>query len=423
MGMQSISYQVKKNMKLMYPALYLTGTICFSFDAVSATAKAESNPIYSSDFTQKPADAFELASNGWLRIRLHAENSLRLPNTENKMRSIFLIPQSVDFTPYQALLDSYKIIHDSADDWNRKVYPEIIKHAHAIRNYAGMRILYSKPITQSLSQFLNSNSNSDRQKAIAFLSSLKQLTKINIDEAYQSVEHLNQFYVTINEQIENLNLLEDTYMQHTENDQQELVAHLIESRELLEELCADYHQHVIDSATRVQYKKVPLLGFIPFPSALMQASDEAEQSPQSQNPEQLSQSERAKQLKQHIKELQQNINNTANEIKYKKNIAISYKNTLLSLLKVSKHIEEALNKFELIHTDWQGLLADLDNSITLLQNSQNNTQLKRHYEQFKLEQTSQMWGKTKIKASQFTKNALLNNNSSFIAGSSSNRPN
>ena len=391
-----ISNLLEKKIKVSFLGCCVATVLCSSFYAYAtkSVVTVDGNTEVSNIIVNDTKDEFVLNSASWLSIKLYAENSLELPITENLMRHSFALPKKENFTQFQDLLETYKDIHETADHWNRTVYPEIISHAHDLKNYASLRDKFLDPITKSLATFFQTQSESDRKNALAYITLLKKYTENSRDKSGESLQHLTDFNADITQQIAQLQLLDEKYSELSLLGTEQLEKDLVRFHKTINQLHDQYHHNVVVAATTPTYAWIPVYGWISAPIVAGVYGSKAVK------------------VKAHIEELEKDIESTNVEIKYKKKVVVSYKNAHLSLTKVSKDTSIAKSKIEALNTAWMSLHADLEHAVELLNNASGENGIKHaeagiaaHLTQFQFEQVRGTWRTISSKAEKFAKYA------------------
>lgn len=105
-------------------------------------------------FMDLGSDKSVLSQEEWYHIQTYVEGGLRLPISEQAMKTIFRIPDdSNSFSFNQAfdgLLKGFNNIHSDADFWNRFFYPNVVQLAIDLANYSEIHRAYMKPIFDGL---------------------------------------------------------------------------------------------------------------------------------------------------------------------------------------------------------------------------------------------------------------------------------
>ena len=75
-------------------------------------------------FIDLDTDNFILKQQEWYQIQAYVEGALALPVTEASMKSTLSIPNDIPFSNFQALVEQYSNIHDTAFYWKKRPLPE-----------------------------------------------------------------------------------------------------------------------------------------------------------------------------------------------------------------------------------------------------------------------------------------------------------
>ena len=216
------------------------------------------------------------------------------------MINAFAIPDNVPFTTFQALLDEYKKVYNTADNWNRVLYPDIVNLALQLSNYADTHAVFFAPLLTALNDMSAANSAGDsvmtethRQTAISLLNVLKSFAASRQADADQAEQDLIDFAADLSAQSGQLDTLRGTHAEYLMDDGSELKVRIAEIQTRIEQLNREYDKYVTIAATTVTYAWVPVYGILAAVPVAGIYGDKAERARKERN-----------QLKEDIKALQ-----------------------------------------------------------------------------------------------------------------------
>ena len=116
---------------------FIRSTFAFSLLSVSILSQVQAATTIESvhfdtvtgvngQFMDLDSDEFLLQQQEWYTIQAYVEEALRLPITQLSMVNAFGIPANVSFNTFQPLLNEYRSIHTTANNWNTNIYPSVV---------------------------------------------------------------------------------------------------------------------------------------------------------------------------------------------------------------------------------------------------------------------------------------------------------
>ncbi len=354
-------------------------------------------------FIDVDSGEFLLHKEEWFTIQAYVQEALRLPITETSMISAFAIPEDVKFDTFQALLDEYKNVFATADNWNRDIYPNIVNLALELANYGDTKIAFFEPLLETLNNMSDADDDGDevaaekyRQTAISLLNILKRYADKRYESAIQAEENLMNFSADLSIREGQLSTLYDTYDEYLRDDGSELKIRIAEIERRIAELNAEYDKYVTIACTSVTYAWIPYYGILAAVPVAGIYGDKAEKVRIERN-----------QLKDDVAELQK-------ELTYREKIYISYQQAYTGIVNIQNKLDAAIPHVNKLKGHWQSINTDFDTVLDLIGAAAGPDGLENAIAlvasitaQTSLAQIQTNWQKISAKARAFAQNAYV----------------
>ncbi|EAP95215.1 alpha-xenorhabdolysin family binary toxin subunit A [Vibrio splendidus] len=316
-------------------------------------------------FIDLDTDNFILKQQEWYQIQAYVEGALALPVTEASMKSTLSIPNDIPFSNFQALVEQYSNIHDTAFYWKKDLYPSIVGLSLSLANYAQIKDYMLTPLSDALNEMLAKAFSPlpedieaverNRKMAIAYLKSLQNFSMKYQQEVSDVGGNLLEFSATLDTQKLQLDVLEGTHNGYLSDDGSALQQRVNDINARITQLNKDYTQYVTVASTAVTYAWFPLVA-----GPIMGVyGDKAEKARKLRN-----------ELQNEVKELQE-------QLTYTQKIYNSYHRSSESIEIISQQIENAIPHINKLKLNWQKMNADFTSLLVALEQAQDNADIMR----------------------------------------------
>ncbi|MEZ9338353.1 alpha-xenorhabdolysin family binary toxin subunit A [Vibrio splendidus] len=367
--------KITKTLVLSSISIGLLSSFAFTSQAASVQinqASAEQNiPQITYDtiigengvFIDLETDNFILKQQEWYQIQAYVEGALALPVTEASMKSTLSIPNDIPFSNFQALVEQYSSIHDTAFYWKKDLYPSIVDLSLSLANYAQIKDYMLNPLSDALNEMLAKafsplpedieTVERNRQMAIAYLKSLQSFSMKYQQEVSDVGGNLLEFSATLDTQKLQLDVLEGTHNGYLSDDGSALQQRVNDINARITQLNKDYTHYVTVASTAVTYAWFPLVA-----GPIMGVyGDKAEKARKLRN-----------ELQNEVKELQE-------QLTYTQKIYNSYHRSSESIDVISQQIENAIPHINKLKLNWQKMNADFTSLLVALEQAQDNADI------------------------------------------------
>ncbi|MDP2499939.1 hypothetical protein BCT47_10420 [Vibrio splendidus] len=316
-------------------------------------------------FIDLDTDNFILKQQEWYQIQAYVEGALALPVTEASMKSTLSIPNDIPFSNFQALVEQYSNIHDTAFYWKKDLYPSIVGLSLSLANYAQIKDYMLTPLSDALNEMLAKAFSPlpedieaverNRKMAIAYLKSLQNFSMKYQQEVSDVGGNLLEFSATLETQKLQLDVLEGTHNGYLSDDGSALQQRVNDINARITQLNKDYTHYVTVASTAVTYAWFPLVA-----GPIMGVyGDKAEKARKLRN-----------ELQNEVKELQE-------QLTYTQKIYNSYHRSSESIEIISQQIENAIPHINKLKLNWQKMNADFTSLLVALEQAQDNADIMR----------------------------------------------
>ncbi|MEZ8137702.1 alpha-xenorhabdolysin family binary toxin subunit A [Vibrio splendidus] len=316
-------------------------------------------------FIDLDTDNFILKQQEWYQIQAYVEGALALPVTEASMKSTLSIPNDIPFSNFQALVEQYSNIHDTAFYWKKDLYPSIVGLSLSLANYAQIKDYMLTPLSDALNEMLAKAFSPlpedieaverNRKMAIAYLKSLQNFSMKYQQEVSDVGGNLLGFSATLDTQKLQLDVLEGTHNGYLSDDGSALQQRVNDINARITQLNKDYTHYVTVASTAVTYAWFPLVA-----GPIMGVyGDKAEKARKLRN-----------ELQNEVKELQE-------QLTYTQKIYNSYHRSSESIEIISQQIENAIPHINKLKLNWQKMNADFTSLLVALEQAQDNADIMR----------------------------------------------
>lgn len=316
-------------------------------------------------FIDLDTDNFILKQQEWYQIQAYVEGALALPVTEASMKSTLSIPNDIPFSNFQALVEQYSNIHDTAFYWKKDLYPSIVGLSLSLANYAQIKDYMLTPLSDALNEMLAKAFSPlpedieaverNRKMAIAYLKSLQNFSMKYQQEVSDVGGNLLEFSATLDTQKLQLDVLEGTHNGYLSDDGSALQQRVNDINTRITQLNKDYTHYVTVASTAVTYAWFPLVA-----GPIMGVyGDKAEKARKLRN-----------ELQNEVKELQE-------QLTYTQKIYNSYHRSSESIEMISQQIENAIPHINKLKLNWQKMNADFTSLLVALEQAQDNADIMR----------------------------------------------
>ncbi|RLQ20045.1 alpha-xenorhabdolysin family binary toxin subunit A [Vibrio sp. SBT000027] len=316
-------------------------------------------------FIDLDTDNFILKQQEWYQIQAYVEGALALPVTEASMKSTLSIPNDIPFSNFQALVEQYSNIHDTAFYWKKDLYPSIVDLSLSLANYAQIKDYMLTPLSDALNEMLAKAFSPlpedieaverNRKMAIAYLKSLQNFSMKYQQEVSDVGGNLLEFSATLDTQKLQLDVLEGTHNGYLSDDGSALQQRVNDINARITQLNKDYTHYVTVASTAVTYAWFPLVA-----GPIMGVyGDKAEKARKLRN-----------ELQNEVKELQE-------QLTYTQKIYNSYHRSSESIEIISQQIENAIPHINKLKLNWQKMNADFTSLLVALEQAQDNADIMR----------------------------------------------
>ncbi|WP_210456929.1 alpha-xenorhabdolysin family binary toxin subunit A [Vibrio crassostreae] len=314
-------------------------------------------------FIDLDTDNFILKQQEWYQIQAYVEGALALPVTEASMKSTLSIPNDIPFSNFEALVQQYSSIHDTAFYWKKELYPSIVDLSLSLANYVQIKDFMLNPLSDALNEMLAKAFSPlpedieaverNRKVAIAYLKSLQSFSMRYQQEVSEAGGNLLEFSATLDTQKLQLDVLEGTHNSYLSDDGSALQQRVNDINARITQLNKDYTHYVTVASTAVTYAWFPLVA-----GPIMGVyGDKAEKARKLRN-----------ELQNEVKELQE-------QLTYTQKIYNSYHRSSESIDMISQQIENAIPHINKLKLNWQKMNADFTSLLVALEQAQNNTDI------------------------------------------------
>ncbi|TKE99390.1 hypothetical protein FCV44_05555 [Vibrio kanaloae] len=314
-------------------------------------------------FIDLETDNFILKQQEWYQIQAYVEGALALPVTEASMKSTLSIPNDIPFSNFQALVQQYSSIHDTAFYWKKDLYPSIVDLSLSLANYVQIKDYMLNPLSDALNKMLAKAFSPlpedieaverNRKVAIAYLKSLQSFSMRYQQEVSDVGGNLLEFSATLDTQKLQLDVLENTHNGYLSDDGSALQQRVNDINARITQLNKDYTHYVTVASTAVTYAWFPLVA-----GPIMGVyGDKAEKARKLRN-----------ELQSEVKELQE-------QLTYTQKIYNSYHRSSESIDMISQQIESAIPHINKLKLNWQKMNADFTSLLVALEQAQNNADI------------------------------------------------
>ncbi|MFA0000822.1 hypothetical protein BCT35_20985 [Vibrio lentus] len=314
-------------------------------------------------FIDLDTDNFILKQQEWYQIQAYVEGALALPVTEASMKSTLSIPNDIPFSNFQALVEQYSNIHDTAFYWKKDLYPSIVGLSLSLANYAQIKDYMLNPLSDALNEMLAKAFSPlpedieaverNRKIAIAYLKSLQNFSMRYQQEVSDVGGNLLEFSATLDTQKLQLDVLEGTHNGYLSDDGSALQQRVNDINARITQLNKDYTHYVTVASTAVTYAWFPLVA-----GPIMGVyGDKAEKARKLRN-----------ELQSEVKELQE-------QLTYTQKIYNSYHRSSESIEIISEQIENAIPHINKLKLNWQKMNADFTSLLVALEQAQDNADI------------------------------------------------
>lgn len=314
-------------------------------------------------FIDLDTDNFILKQQEWYQIQAYVEGALALPVTEASMKSTLSIPNDIPFSNFEALVQQYSSIHDTAFYWKKDLYPSIVDLSLSLANYVQIKDYMLKPLSNALNEMLAKAFSPmpedieaverNRKMAIAYLKSLQSFSMRYQQEVSDAGGKLLEFSATLDTQKLQLDVLEGTHNGYLSDDGSALQQRVNDINARITQLNKDYTHYVKVASTAVTYAWFPLVA-----GPIMGVyGDKAEKARKLRN-----------ELQNEVKELQE-------QLTYTQKIYNSYHRSSESIDMISQQIENAIPHINKLKLNWQKMNADFISLLVALEQAQNNADI------------------------------------------------
>ncbi|MEZ8482605.1 alpha-xenorhabdolysin family binary toxin subunit A [Vibrio splendidus] len=314
-------------------------------------------------FIDLDTDNFILKQQEWYQIQAYVEGALALPVTEASMKSTLSIPNDIPFSNFQALVEQYSNIHDTAFYWKKDLYPSIVGLSLSLANYAQIKDYMLTPLSDALNEMLAKAFSPlpedieaverNRKMAIAYLKSLQNFSMKYQQEVSDVGGSLLEFSATLDTQKLQLDVLEGTHNGYLSDDGSALQQRVNDINARITQLNKDYTHYVTVASTAVTYAWFPLVA-----GPIMGLyGDKAEKARKLRN-----------ELQNEVKELQE-------QLTYTQKIYNSYHRSSESIEIISQQIENAIPHINKLKLNWQKMNADFTSLLVALEQAQDNADI------------------------------------------------
>ncbi|ROR22286.1 hypothetical protein EDB67_109114 [Vibrio crassostreae] len=314
-------------------------------------------------FIDLDTDNFILKQQEWYQIQAYVEGALALPVTEASMKSTLSIPNDIPFSNFEALVQQYSSIHDTAFYWKKELYPSIVDLSLSLANYVQIKDFMLNPLSDALNEMLAKAFSPlpedieaverNRKVAIAYLKSLQSFSMRYHQEVSDAGGNLLEFSATLDTQKLQLDVLEGTHNSYLSDDGSALQQRVNDINARITQLNKDYTHYVTVASTAVTYAWFPLVA-----GPIMGVyGDKAEKARKLRN-----------ELQNEVKELQE-------QLTYTQKIYNSYHRSSESIDMISQQIENAIPHINKLKLNWQKMNADFTSLLVALEQAQNNADI------------------------------------------------
>ncbi|MDN2666611.1 alpha-xenorhabdolysin family binary toxin subunit A [Vibrio sp. 14N.309.X.WAT.E.F5] len=314
-------------------------------------------------FIDLDTDNFILKQQEWYQIQAYVEGALALPVTEASMKSTLSIPNDIPFSNFQALVEQYSNIHDTAFYWKKDLYPSIVGLSLSLANYAQIKDYMLNPLSDALNEMLAKAFSPlpedieaverNRKIAIAYLKSLQNFSMRYQQEVSDVGGNLLEFSATLDTQKLQLDVLEGTHNGYLSDDGSALQQRVNDINARITQLNKDYTHYVTVASTAVTYAWFPLVA-----GPIMGVyGDKAEKARKLRN-----------ELQSEVKELQE-------QLTYTQKIYNSYHRSSESIEIISQQIGNAIPHINKLKLNWQKMNADFTSLLVALEQAQDNADI------------------------------------------------
>ncbi|OQQ09640.1 hypothetical protein BK411_03575 [Vibrio splendidus] len=314
-------------------------------------------------FIDLDTDNFILKQQEWYQIQAYVEGALALPVTETSMKSTLSIPNDIPFSNFEALVQQYSSIHDTAFYWKKELYPSIVDLSLSLANYVQIKDFMLNPLSDALNEMLAKAFSPlpedieaverNRKVAIAYLKSLQSFSMRYQQEVSDAGGNLLEFSATLDTQKLQLDVLEGTHNGYLSDDGSALQQRVNDINARITQLNKDYTHYVTVASTAVTYAWFPLVA-----GPIMGVyGDKAEKARKLRN-----------ELQNEVKELQE-------QLTYTQKIYNSYHRSSESIDMISQQIENAIPHINKLKLNWQKMNADFTSLLVALEQAQNNADI------------------------------------------------
>lgn len=305
-----------------------------------------------SSFIDLKSDRFLLNQGEWFEIQAYVEAALGLPTNKAAMISMLTIPDDIEFNDFQALVNEYKKVYDTAYEWKSDIYPNVVDLSLGLANYADIHSAFFAPLLDALVKMRDNSDwrtvETNRQVAIQLLKTLQSMASTQQQKVEGVKSKLLKFSTNLASQKSQLDSLKDTHSLYLSDDGSTTKALIATKNAKITELNDDYDHYVTVAATAVTYAWCPLVA-----GPIMGVYG--------------SKAENARMERNRIQGEMAGLQAT---LTHKEKVYASYQRSTNSINMISEDIKKVIPHINTLKAQWQAIGSDFETVISLLNGTQ-----------------------------------------------------
>lgn len=306
----------------------------------------------SNSFIDLKSDRFLLNQGEWFEIQAYVEAALGLPTNKTAMKSMLTIPDDIEFNDFQALVNEYKKVYDTAYEWKSDIYPKVVDLSLGLANYSDIHSAFFAPLLDALVKMRDNNDwttvETNRQVAIQLLKTLQSMASTQQQKVEDVKSKLLTFSTNLSSQKKQLDSLKDSHSRYLDDDGSATKELIKTQNAKIAQLNDDYDHYVTVAATAVTYAWCPLVA-----GPIMGVYG--------------SKAEDARMERNRIQGQMAGLQAT---LSLKEKTYASYQRSTNSINMISEDIQKVIPHINKLKTQWQAIGSDFETVISLLNGTQ-----------------------------------------------------
>ncbi|MFB0832535.1 alpha-xenorhabdolysin family binary toxin subunit A [Brevibacillus laterosporus] len=137
---------------------------------------------------------FLIEKEEWVKVQRYVIEGKFLPTNKEEMCKRFSLNKSLDFTDVEPVFPVYKNIKLHCEDWSKNTFPQAIKVADDIIDYADKADVYYKPLNDLVEQIQKTNDEDSMRKFKRICEKLMKEASVRSQNAKNVADNMQKFY-------------------------------------------------------------------------------------------------------------------------------------------------------------------------------------------------------------------------------------